>query len=92
MCDHTRTTFIPTPELIHHGKTVCADCGTFLGWVKKPETIERDKANTAAIARLKDRNLTEWEKGFILSLEKQGRGFSPKQQAKLDKLAETYWP
>lgn len=85
-CQHIIKTEVLTPGSIHHGKELCADCGAFLRWLKKPETLQREKDNAAKLAALKQANLVEWEKGFILSLEKQGRGFSPKQQAKLDEM------
>lgn len=89
-CDHLNVIFTPTPELTHHGKETCADCGKFLRWVPKPVTLERDKENARKMAELKTKPLGEWEKGFLLSLEKQGRHFSPKQQAKLDELITRY--
>jgi len=49
--------------------------------------VERAKRNHEVMAKLKAVPLTEWAKGFLLSLEKQGAHFSPKQQAKLDELA-----
>jgi len=89
-CEHPESEFVPTPELIHHGKNVCVQCGAFLGWAKKPETIEKEKRNAAILAMLETQRLTEWEKGFVLSLEKQGRHFSPKQQETLDNINLRY--
>ena len=89
-CEHYETEFVPTPELTHHGKFLCKTCGKFLGWAKKPETITREKVNAATVGRLKSASLTEWEKGFLLSIEKQGMRLSPKQQATLDKIAEQH--
>jgi hypothetical protein len=89
-CDHAEHDLVLTPELIHHGKYVCRQCRKFIGWAKNPQTLERDKRNQETIARLKSTSLTEWEQGFVLSLEKQGNHFSPKQQAMLDKLAAAY--
>jgi hypothetical protein len=86
-CEHINRSTVLTPETIHHGKQVCADCGAFLRWLPKPETVERAKRNHEVMAKLKAVPLTEWAKGFLLSLEKQGAHFSPKQQAKLDELA-----
>lgn len=89
-CEHRNVTFTATPELTHHGKETCVDCGKFLRWVPKPESLERAKENAGKIALLKTKPLGEWEKGFLLSLEKQGRHFSPKQQVKLDELIKRY--
>lgn len=89
-CDHGNVIFTATPELTHHGKETCLDCGKFLRWVPKPETLERDKENARKIELLKTKSMGDWEKGFLLSLEKQGRHFSPKQQDKLDELIKRY--
>ena len=85
-CTHQKTTFIPTPETIHHGKTVCADCGAYIRFEKKPETVEREKRNAERIKQLQSiPTLSEWEKGFVESVSKQ-RKLSPKQQEFLDKI------
>ncbi len=89
-CDHKNITFTLTPELTHHGKEVCDDCGRFIRWVPKPESLERAKENARKLEVLKSKNLSEWEKSFVLSLEKQGRHYSPKQQLKLDELMERH--
>lgn len=89
-CPHTETDVVPTPELIHHGKTVCRACGKFLGWVKKPETLVREKQNAERLKALDGKPLTQWERGFVLSLTKQGSHFSPNQQKILDEMAGKY--
>jgi len=89
-CEHAEYDLVLTPELTHHGKYVCRNCGAFLGWAKKPATIERDKRIAEAIRVLKQKSLTEWEKSFVLSLEKRGQHFSPKQQARLDQMIADY--
>lgn len=86
-CEHTNTTFTPTPSGPHHGKTVCDDCGKFLRWEKKPETVERETQTAARIVALRDNpNLNEWEKGFIKSLDESGPKFSPRQLEILDRV------
>lgn len=89
-CEHAEYDLVPTPELTHHGKYVCRACRKFLGWAKNPATLEREKRNASALQALKQKPLTEWEKGFVLSLEKKGQHFSPKQQARLDQLIADY--
>lgn len=90
-CSHLKTEIIPTPELQHHGKIVCADCGKFMGWAKKPQTVEREKRNAVALVRLRnDDRLTAQEREFISSIDGQGPKLSPKQQAWLESLATKY--
>lgn len=91
-CPHLRTNIVPTPETIHHAKECCADCGRFLRWLPKPETIERAVQNQDRLRQLEAvrERLTDWERSFILSLQKQGLKFSPKQQEILDRLFRAY--
>lgn len=89
-CNHEWVTLTLTPHLRHYGKETCQQCGRFVRWIPKPETLERMKVNAEKISALKTKPLGEWEKGFLLSLEKQGRHFSPKQQSKLDELIIRY--
>lgn len=89
-CEHSEQDLVLTPELLHYGKNVCRQCGRFMGWAKKPETVTREARNAVILAALKEKPLTEWEKQFVLSLEKQGRHFSPKQQDILVRLADEY--
>jgi len=88
-CLHNRKQLELTPNGPHYGKLICLDCGAFAGWAPKPETIERAKTNLAIFERLRAVVLTDWEKEFLLSVEKQGR-LSPKQQACLDKIAKQH--
>lgn len=90
-CQHFNSRVTPTPELSHHAREDCLDCGKFLRWLPKPETIQRQADNAEKIVRLRSANLPKWEAGFMLSLEKQGRHFSPKQQATLDKIYDTFF-
>lgn len=89
-CQHTTTEFVRTPDGPHHGKTLCVECGRFLRWEKKPETLSRETENRVSLERLAALpGLTAWERGFLASLKKQ-RKFSPKQQARLLDLAIKY--
>lgn len=85
-CQHSAYVFTTTPEGPHYAKETCATCGKFLRWVPKPETVERCKANQAKVEALKVKQLTAWERSFLLSLEKQGYRYSPKQQECLDRI------
>lgn len=89
-CLRQEVVTVLTPELQHHGKSVCANCGKFFGWVKKPETVAREGQNAQRIVAAGKLNLTPWEKAFIGSLSEGGPKLSPKQQASLDKLAAKY--
>jgi hypothetical protein len=91
-CQHANTSITFTPELSHHAREDCADCGKFLRWVPKPETVQRDSENVRKITALRSvANLPKWEAAFLLSLEKQGRHFSPKQQVRLDEIYDTFF-
>lgn len=90
-CDHRHTRTTLTPELQHYAREDCALCGKFLRWLKKPETVEREKENAKKITQLRDvRGMCEWEKGFMLNLDKQGTRLSPRQQEWLDKIWVKY--
>jgi hypothetical protein len=89
-CWHKEVVFFPTPELIHHGKEICRACGKFVRWVPKPETLQRRSENAERLAKLRKRkDLTVWERSFLLSLEKNGlEHLSPRQQEVLNGLAQ----
>lgn len=89
-CEHFPVDLILTPELTHYGKYICCACGKFMGWASKPENLERQKANAEALDKLGRCDLNNWEKGFVLSLTKQGAKLSPRQQELLDKLLKAY--
>lgn len=90
-CEHANPEFIATPESTHHGKYICPDCGRFIGWAPKPETVERQKAQRKLIAQLSEDSmpLSPWERGFIASLAKQEK-LSPKQADKLNEVARRH--
>jgi hypothetical protein len=74
----------------HYGRELCEDCGAFLRWIPKPETVEAREFRAARIARLSMiQKLPEWERGFIKSVAKS-RKLSPKQIAIIDRLAADY--
>jgi hypothetical protein len=57
----------------------------FVGWAKKPETIQREQENESMVKSLLERtdDLSEWEREFITSLKRQLPRLSPKQEDKL---------
>ncbi len=90
-CSHEKVKFTPTPQLTHHGREDCELCGRFVRWVPKPETLERQQRNGSRIVALRnDPRLSEWEKGFIATLDGQGPKLSPRQQDKLDAIFSKY--
>lgn len=42
-CGSTLTRFELTPDTVHHGKTICGDCGAFIKWEGKPKVNGLDK-------------------------------------------------
>ena len=36
---HGEIVFVETPNLQHHGKEICEDCGKWFKWVSKPENV-----------------------------------------------------
>jgi hypothetical protein len=81
-------TVVPMKVGPHHAKKICADCGKFMGWFPKPETIERERENAeilTAISKIPD--LPEWERNFVRGLITQ-KHMSPRQRAKLLQLRD----
>jgi hypothetical protein len=83
---HLKTTL--TPAGPHHGRLDCLDCGRFVGWAKKPETLLREHENEQKMKHLVKLlpHLGRWEQEFIQSLRKQMPKISPRQQEKLDQV------
>lgn len=48
--------FIATPELVHHGKLICYQCGRFIGWVAKPDGDKRRRRGTKKLAKRMEDN------------------------------------
>lgn len=90
-CNHNQKKVTLTPETIHYAREDCADCGKFLRWLKHPETIARELEEAKQREALwKVPNLPEWEKGFLLSLDKQGGKMSPKQRSVFERIWNQY--
>jgi hypothetical protein len=91
-CAHRTTIVKPTKApSTHHAALKCADCGAFLRWLPKPETIERRLLTGFKLAKLQMcPGLNAWESEFLQSVSKKGNGLSPKQQAVFDRLCSTY--
>jgi hypothetical protein len=89
-CSHAHTFFLPAQSGPHHGKAVCADCGKFMGWVAKPENIDRQKKNAEILTALsKLDNLPPWERQFVRDLVTH-KHISPRQQQKLYELRDVF--
>jgi len=72
----------------HYAKVVCLLCARFLGWVPKPETLERRRFNAFRIARLgMCKGLSAYERRFIEDLSRL-KALSPRQQALLERLCK----
>ena len=91
-CSHQHTKTTLTPEMSHHGRVDCADCGSFVRWLPKPENVERAKQTAKIVGALNhdDLPLSDWERGFVKSLSQQGNKLSPKQREKLEALARKF--
>lgn len=90
-CSHQNVKFTATPHLPHHGREDCANCGKFLRWSPKPETVEKQAENGRRLVALRnDERLSAWERSFIASLDGQGPKISPKQQQTLDSVWSKY--
>src|SRR5207245_6546176 len=66
-CSHSATfSELMPPGHPHHAAERCAACGAFIGWVPKPETVEKRRLSAFRLARLAmcDR-LTSWERSLV---------------------------
>jgi hypothetical protein len=91
ICQHRTVKVVKMESGLHDSKEVCASCGTFIKWLPKPETVERQKRNAAELSRLSQRqDLPKWEKEFVASLITQGPKLSPRQQKMLDEVSQRF--
>jgi hypothetical protein len=90
-CKHGATTSeLMSPGHVHHAREVCIDCGKFLRWLPKRETLEKGTLNAIRLEALSKRpELTDWERSFVRGMQKL-RKFSPRQQVWIDRLCETH--
>jgi hypothetical protein len=87
-CSHQKMSMVKTTAGPHYAKLVCFECGKFLRWMPKPETIEQQKENAAILTALsKLPYLPPWERQFVLDLATH-KNISPKQRAKLLELRD----
>jgi hypothetical protein len=90
-CKHSVIQTVPTPELQHFAKEVCADCGAFLRWLPKPENLERQKERQAQIEELRATGrLSDWEREFLATISAQ-RTLSPKQTDRFNEMLGKYF-
>lgn len=86
-CEHNTVKETLTPESPHYARIDCLDCGRFVRWVKHPANVARDYDAANHIALLKARNdLSEREREFVLSLDRQMPKLSPKQREWLESI------
>ena len=89
-CKHSVVQTVPTPELQHFAKEVCADCGAFLRWLPKPETLERQKERQTQIEELRATGkLSDWEREFLATIIAK-RTLSPKQYECFNEMLGKY--
>jgi hypothetical protein len=75
---------------VHYAALRCAACGAFIGWLPKPETIERRRLNGFRLARLlMCGRPTSWERHFVGDVSQRKR-VSPRQQKIIDRLCADY--
>ena len=78
------------PGATHFSREICLECGAFLRWLPRPETIERQTLNAFKLARLAMHPaLSKWERSFVSDISKR-RKLSPRQLAVVERLCATY--
>jgi hypothetical protein len=90
-CQYARTVTEQMPRgHVHYTRKVCEACGTFIRWLPKPETVERQRLNAFRLARLAmQERLSAWERNFIRDAA-QRKKLTPRQQEIVDELAATH--
>ncbi len=93
VCAHEKIAEIRCEKGPHHAKRVCATCGKFQGWARKPETIAANGAVEKKCLDLWDAPLlTDWEREFVRSIADDPKKLSPKQRTKLELLWSEHRP
>jgi len=90
-CSHLNTVSERLPAgHVHFGKVRCLDCGRFIRWEPKPETIARYRLSGFKLARLAmNSQLNAWERNFVQSLLGHHK-LSPRQAAIVERMAKQY--
>lgn len=87
-CAHKATVTQRLPD--GHSWEICIQCGAFVRWLPKPETLERQRVNAFKLAKLvMHPYLTSWERQFLRRVSKLKK-VSPKQLAVVDRLVRQY--
>jgi hypothetical protein len=87
-CPHPHKVVVAEKRGPHHAKLICKHCRKFLGWIPKPETLQRQQENArilTALSKLKD--LPPWEREFVRDVSTL-KHLSPRQQEKLLQLRD----
>ena len=90
-CKHRATVTQQEPRgATHFSREICLECGAFVRWLPRPETIERERVNAFRLARLgMCGGLSKWERSFVHHVSQQ-RKLSPRQQLVLVRLCAQY--
>lgn len=95
-CDHLRTREEPVAQPSnHYRQLVCADCGTHIRYLPRPENLARYRRNNVMIEKLLaiDMTLEPWEAGFIQKISGTRNGkLSPRQQDVLEEVYQAHFP
>lgn len=86
-CGSNRLNTVQMPSgCKHHAAIRCAGCDRFLKWTQSPGNKEKRQQREAAISQLlQSPKLTDWEKGFLESVQNKGK-LSPKQSETLSRI------
>lgn len=78
----------------HHEKLVCGECGHFLRWLPKPETVKKQAKLRATLEVLMSKPLVGWDRIFVRNLHKQARRrtvhLTQKQLEQLTRIVHVY--
>jgi hypothetical protein len=90
-CPHPHIIVVAEKRGPHTAKRICKDCRKFFGWVPSAENVLQRKENEEILTALAKLVLPAWERQFVRTLVTH-KNISPKQQAKLLELRDTYLP
>lgn len=76
----------------HYGRLVCANCGSFVKWLRDPSTsISYINRKQAIDSMLNSHNINHWERKFLQNIYGE-RTLSPKQQGKYEEIYKRLSP
>jgi len=82
-CGHPATVIqSESPESLHYARELCANCGRFIRWLPKPETVEHRTFNAFRLAKLgMCVALNAWEQNLSTMYRNSGRFRQSKVQS-----------